>query len=144
MDGTPTIAVLPPVNLSREEQAGDIIGNNVVVELLQARQFLVTDPGLVENIVVKMRLRLTDRLPLETLREIGEELDVTYVMMGTVNEFGTFQARGGDLPGVSITLRIVTCANGRIVWRQATRSAATTPRRYSDWGVSKQWSNSPQ
>jgi len=87
-----------------------------VVELLQQQEFLVTDPGLVESIVVRMRLRLTDRLPLETLREIGEELDVTYVMMGTVNEFGFVQARGGNLPGVSVTLRIVTCANGRIVW----------------------------
>lgn len=122
----PTLAVLPPVNLSRYEQATDIVSNALLVEVLQTRQFIVLDPGLVEQAIIDSRLRFTDRLPLESLQALGRELDVTYVLMGTVNEFGFVQERGEALPNVSVTVRIVACANGRIVW------AASHSRRGDD------------
>lgn len=125
-EGPYTIAVLPPLNLSRYDQASDIIANNLVVELLNSRQFQVVDPGLVETAIVNRRVRLTDRLSLDVLRQLGEDLNVTYLMLGTVNEFGFVHDGGENLPSISITLRIVTCANGRIVW------AASHSRRGDD------------
>jgi len=112
----PDLAILPPVNLSSYEHAPDIVVNSLLVEMLQTDVFNVTDPGLVENIILEKRVRVTDRLSLEALRELGEALEVTYLMVGTINEFGFLQDGGSNLPMVSISLRIVTCANGQIVW----------------------------
>jgi TolB-like protein len=133
-----TIAVLPLLNLSRYEQAEEIVMQAVIVELLDAsfpcafhggkrhRHFEVLDPGLVETVILEKRLRFTDRLSLEQLRETGERLSVRYVLVGTVNEFDFVTDRNEKLPSVSISLRIITCANGRIVW------AATHSKRGDD------------
>jgi curli biogenesis system outer membrane secretion channel CsgG len=110
------LAVLPPVNLSRYENAPDVVMNKLVVEMLEARIFNVLDPGLVEDVILRKRVRLTDRLSLETLHQLGEALGVQYLMLGTINEFGVVQDGRSSQPTVSISLRIVTCANGQIVW----------------------------
>ena len=36
--------------------------------------------------------------------------------MGTVSEFGVVREGKTDLPNVSISLRLIECGNGRIVW----------------------------
>lgn len=125
-DSPPSLAILPPVNLSRYEQASEVVTNAILVDMLKTRQFVVLDPGLVEQAIIARRIRFTDRMPLESLRALGDELNVTYVLMGTVNDFGFVQDRGESVPTVSVTLRIVTCANGRIVW------AASHSRRGDD------------
>jgi TolB-like protein len=123
---TLAIAVLPLVNFSKYERASDVVVSALIVEMLDVGTFSVVDPGLVETVVLERRLRLTDRLSLEALRDLGQRLGVTHVMVGTVNEFGFVQDQAGQLPTVSISLRAVACADGRIVW------AATHARRGDD------------
>jgi len=121
-----SVAVLPLVNLSRYENAADIIGANLVVELLATGQFEVVDPGVVDNVVLEKRMRLTDRLPLAALQDLGSELDVSYVVVGAVNEFDFIQEGTETYPTVSISLRMVRCADGVIIW------AATHSKRGDD------------
>jgi TolB-like protein len=124
-----TIAVMPLLNMSRYEQAETIVMHTVVVELLNIKDgraakiwkidrplFEVVDPGLVETVILEKRLRFTDRLSLEQLQEMGERLSVEYLLVGTVNEFDFVNDGNVRLPSVSISLRIVTCANGKMVW----------------------------
>ena len=111
-----TLAVMPLVNLSQHQNAPDVVLNAVVVELLGIDRFAVVDPGEVHEVVLEKRLRLTDRLPLEMLQEIQTALGTRYVMEGTVNAFGMIDDGGVTYPSVSVTLRIVRCADGRIVW----------------------------
>lgn len=125
-DVTGTLAALPLVNLSKYSQAEVIVMNALIVELLDSQLFQIVDPGLVEEFVLRHRLRVTDRLPLETLREVGEQLGVEYVLVGSVNEFDFMHESRGMTPTVSVSLRIVTCSNGRIVW------AATHSKRGDD------------
>jgi len=121
-----SLAVLPPVNFSRYENATDIVTNALIVELLGTGTFEVVDPGLVEQAILEERLRLTDRLPLETLHRLQNELGVTHVMVGSISEFGFVQVSDANLPTVSISLRIVKCADGHIAW------AATHSKRGDD------------
>jgi len=123
---TGPLAVMPLLNLSRYEQAPEIVMNALVVELLNSRVFAVVDPGLVEEAVLDKRIRLTDRLALETMQELGDELGVKYLLLGSVNEFSFVQDGNQQLPCVSITLRIVACSNGRVLW------ASTNSRRGDD------------
>ncbi len=111
-----TLAVLPLVNLSLQQNAPDVVLNAVVVEMLRMDSFTVVDPGEVHEMVLRRRLRLTDRLPLESLREIQADIGARYVMAGTVNGFGMVNDGTATYPSVSVTLRLVRCADGRIVW----------------------------
>jgi len=123
---TLSIAVLPLVNFSKYEHASDVVVSALVVQMLDLGTFAVLDQGQVETMVLEQRLRLTDRLPLDALQEAGRRLGVTHVMVGTVNEFGFVQVRDGQLPTVSLSLRVIRCADGRIVW------ASTHARRGDD------------
>jgi hypothetical protein len=116
IEGQPTLAILAPLNLSHYENAEDIVMNSLIVEMLQTELFSIMDPGLVEEAILQRRIRVTNRLPLESLQALGEALGATYLMVGTINEFGFLQDGQSNVPTVSISLRIVTCASGQIMW----------------------------
>ncbi len=121
-----TIALLPLVSFSQYEKAPDVVMNALVVEVLATGRYVVVDPGEVEKIVVEQRLRLTDRLSLETLRELGDLLGAEYLVAGTINDFD-FVRQGSDMiPTVSLTLRMISSKDGRIIW------ASTHSRRGDD------------
>lgn len=121
-----SLAVLPLLNLTRYEAASDIVMDALVVELLDSGVFEVVDPGVVEVLVLEKRLRLTDRLPLETIQEIGNRLQVECVLVGSVSEFSVVREGKTGLPNVSISLRLIRCDDARIVW------AATHSKRGDD------------
>ncbi|MDH4038356.1 MAG: hypothetical protein OEX18_13680 [Candidatus Krumholzibacteria bacterium] len=111
-----TVAVLPLVNLSQQPNAQDVVQGEVVVQMLALRLYNIVDPGAVQDLVIRQRLRLADRLPLETLRQVGTELGCKYVMVGTVNAFGMVSEATMAYPSVAVTMRMVRCEDGRIVW----------------------------
>jgi TolB-like protein len=118
--------VLPLVNLSKYDEAGDIFYRSLLVELLDVNIFNVVDPGQVDDVVLRKRIRYTDRLPLETMLELGRELDTRFLLLGSVNEYRMVTDRVNTIPLVSISLRIVECETGNIFW------AATHTRRGDD------------
>jgi len=120
------VAVLPLVNLSKEVNAPDVVMNALVVELLAVNRFDVVDPGLVDEVIRRERIRLTDRLPLEMLQALGTALAVDYVFVGTVSEYQIVRDAQENIPTVSIALRMVSCSTGNIVW------AATHSKRGDD------------
>lgn len=113
---TARLAVMPLLNMSQYDRAEVVVTNALIVELLESELFEVVDPGLVETVVLEQRLRFTDRLPLGTLRKLAEQLNVEYLLLGSVNEFDFMSDQYGRLPCVSVSLRIVECNTGTIIW----------------------------
>jgi TolB-like protein len=113
---TSRVAVLPLVNLTSNVNASDVVLNALVVELLATHRLNVVDPGLVDEVVQRQRLRLTDRLSLPALQAVGAALGVQYVFVGTVNEYTLVRDEQAVIPTVSIALRMVSCTTGNIVW----------------------------
>jgi len=123
-----TIAVMPLLNMSPYERAEAIVEQALVVELLDLGSdcdpddkkgvpcFQLVDPGVVETVILEKRLRFTDRLSLEQLKDMGDQLNVKYLLVGSVNEFTVVNEMGQEHPSVSISVRIVSCADGRILW----------------------------
>lgn len=110
------VAVLPLVNLTRDMNAPDVVMNALVVELLATNRFVVVDPGVVDEVIQRERIRLTDRIPLETLQGLGAALGVDHVFVGSVNEYQMAKDSQDVVPSVSIALRMVACSTGAIVW----------------------------
>ena len=120
------VAVLPLVNMTKDMNAPDVVLNALVVELLATQHFVVIDPGVVDDVIVRERIRLTDRVPLETLRSLGATLGVDYVFVGSVSEYQMSKQSQDLIPTVAIALRMVSCSTGAIAW------ASTHARRGSD------------
>ena len=114
--GPTKMALLPLTNFSEDEKASNVVAGQLLVALLDLENFSMVDPGKVEQVMLEKRLRVPERLPLEILREVGASLDVRYVMVGAVNEYGFLRGSDGPVPHVSISLRIVSCENGTIAW----------------------------
>ncbi len=126
IDQPESLAVLPLVNLSKYDEAGDIVMHSLLVQLLDSGLFDIVDPGLVDHAVLERRIRFTDRLPLPVMQELGETLNADYVLLGSVNEFDMITNRTETVPLVSISMRIVRTDTGKIFW------AATHTRRGDD------------
>jgi len=120
------VAVLPLVNMTRDANAPDVVMNAIVVELLATHRFTVVDPGIVDDVIQRERIRLTDRISLETLQKIGTTLGVDYVFVGSVNEYQMMRDTQDYVPDVAFALRMVNCNTGSIAW------AATHARRGND------------
>jgi TolB-like protein len=126
IDQPGSLAVLPLVNLSKYDEAGDIVMHNLLVQLLDSGLFDIVDPGLVDHAVLERRIRFTDRLPMPVLQELGDTLNADYILLGSVNEFDMITNRTETVPLVSISMRIVRTDTGKIFW------AATHTRRGDD------------
>jgi len=126
LDETATLAVLPLVNLSKYTEASEIVMNSLLVELLDLDVFEIVDPGIVDEVILQKRIRYTDRLPMETMQELGSRMGANYLLLGSIHQFDMITDRVEILPVISISLRIVGSETGTIVW------AATHTKRGDD------------
>ncbi|MBI5576049.1 MAG: hypothetical protein HY896_06755 [Deltaproteobacteria bacterium] len=124
------MAILPFENLSKTQGAGKSMESYILVELLKNAPVMVLDPGEVNAMLSKERVRLATSIPRETLVALGRGLGVDLFMMGTVHDFDMQIATGaggsGQIPVVSMSLRILDASTGDIVW------AGNASRRGSD------------
>ncbi|HEX6944020.1 MAG TPA: GNA1162 family protein [Gemmatimonadaceae bacterium] len=110
------LAVLPLVNMTKDVNAPDVVMNALVVEILATNRFSLVDPGVVDEVIQRERIRLTDRIPLQTLQAVGAALGVEYVIVGSVNEYQMVKDAQDVVPTVSMALRMVSCNTGAIAW----------------------------
>jgi len=120
------VAVLPPVNYSRNQTAPDLVVDGLVLEILRLERLRPVDPGEVEKVILAKRIRLTDRMPSETLSEIGRLLNAKYILTGSINQFDYVTVRNESFPVISLSLRMIDADEGEVVW------AATCTRRGDD------------
>lgn len=116
----PSIAILPFDNLSDDQGAGKTMENLILVEFLKNSPARVIDPGEVMAALVEERIRLATSIPRKTLKALGQRLDVTHFILGIVHEYTMQRMSGsggsGEVPIVSLTLRILDAQSGDIVW----------------------------
>jgi len=110
------IAIFPFSNLTDSPEAGEKLSNLLTIEVLRTGRIKVLDPGVVEAFLFKERIRLLDRLPTEILSKIREELDVRYVLVGTVLEFRSTRSGKYEIPYISLSVRMINTETGEIVF----------------------------
>jgi hypothetical protein len=94
--------------------------NFVLVEFLRLPFFDIVDPGEVMDELSQARVRLATNIPQETVIALGEQLGVDYIMIGVVQEYQLQRMSGaggsGDVPVLSLSIRILETGTGNIVW----------------------------
>lgn len=130
---TATMAVVPFENLSNQRHAGLILTDLATTILHVETGYQIKEvSGLSDNETVRLRRLETDpwerQVGLNTAAAVavGKELEVGYVLAGSVGEYG-FVDGFGETANVGITLRLVDVASGQVVWAGTLSRKASSP-----------------
>jgi len=110
------VAVVPFDNLSSDKGAGARVTRVFVTDLLAERAFDVVEPGEVSRVMMKYNLVRTSELTTEQIVEMGKELGVQGIILGTVNESASIRSGGSSSNTVTLVVRMVETETGTTVW----------------------------
>jgi TolB-like protein len=112
------VGVIPFTALSDDFAAGQKLTNIFFTELLRKDIAQVVEPGQFAAVITKVRSGVPAERPWSTqdLARLGEEAGVQAVFLGTVRDFGMTRDGRDSFPLVSVELRLVDAATGRLVW----------------------------
>ena len=111
--GVLKIAVMPL------KAATDLIGSSVsdmvVTELLRTQKYQLVERGQMAKVMKETELAmagLSEAKAVEAAKLLGAEA----VVIGTVDEYGTQTQGGSSFPVVALSIRLIDCATGKIIW----------------------------
>lgn len=111
--GVLKIAVMPL------KAATDLIGSSVsdmvVTELLRTQKYQLVERGQMAKVMNETELAMagvSEAKAVEAAKLLGAEA----VVIGTVDEYGTQMKGGSSFPVVALSIRLIDCATGKIVW----------------------------
>lgn len=115
------VAVIPFENLSGEQGAGARATRYFVNTLLASEAFAVAEPGEVERALGTFAVARTAALTRDQYIQLGKELGVQGLFLGTVSETENIRSGGGNVTVVTVALRLIETETGETVW-SVTRS----------------------
>ncbi len=116
-----TVAVLPLENLTRFPDAGEIAAELFTTELYRIDRFRVMDRNQVKRLMREKRITPPQVVDRRAAQNIGRELEVDAVLIGSVSEYWYRLERrsrrpGGEEPAVGINARLVDVESGEVIW----------------------------
>jgi TolB-like protein len=119
------VAIIPFTSLSQDRVAGYRVSDTFFSELLRRGFADVVEPGQFSAAVVKLRggTPVDNPWSAEELARLSEELGIEGIFLGTVREYEMSRTGRSSFPMLSLEVRLVDAASGKLVW-----SASTTRR----------------
>lgn len=110
------IAVFPLENFSGVQEAGSGVTSMLVSNLYNSNLVNLVEPGEVQQFILRSRIRFASQLDRDTIRQAASQLNCDGIIFGSVNEYTMVTTDLGQLPAVSISLRLVNASTGDIAW----------------------------
>lgn len=121
-----TVAVLPIVNLSRDNLAGERVRDVITTMMLASGAFYVVPQGEVIRVVAKVGVASPATPSVEEVMKFGTTLKVDAVITGTVKEYGEVRSASASGNVISLSLQMQECATGKVVWSGTTTRGGVT------------------
>ncbi|HOE00133.1 MAG TPA: CsgG/HfaB family protein [Kiritimatiellia bacterium] len=118
------IAVMP--FRAPTELVGSSVSDMMVTELLRCERYTLVERGQMAQVLNESELALAGLSATKAV-EIGTMLGADGVVIGTVDEYGTVAQRGRSYPVVGVSVRLIDCSSGRIVWSVDMAQRAARP-----------------
>ena len=119
IEGVTSVAVLPFHNLSKQVNAGVIVTNMLMAELVRHGKFRVTKYGDLRKFFLQRGLTVISSIDIKILRALRQEFKVDAVLMGTVLQYedGTESTNNKKPvpPSIAINSIILDTRTGRIL-----------------------------
>lgn len=116
LQGHPRVALLPLENLSVRPEAGLLVTRVVFAQLVRTGTCDVVESGEVDAALQDLRIINSGSLSNDQLQGIAGKLKVDLVLLGSLLEYGTTHATGGDIPSVGVALKLLDSRTGKVVW----------------------------
>ena len=110
------LAVLPLANYTPLRDAPERVAPMIAAELGAKPGVTVADAGAVQEALDQEPWLLLDRVPPDLVGRLGETLGVDALMVGALLTYDYRDAAGVQVPQVSLSLRLVECTQGRVLW----------------------------
>ncbi|MCX6996166.1 MAG: hypothetical protein NTV49_03560 [Kiritimatiellaeota bacterium] len=107
------VAVLP--FKAPTELIGTSISDLFVTEMLRAGRYELVERSQMSKVLSESELALAG-LSAAKAAAVGQMLGADGVVIGTVDEYVTVAQSGHPYPSVGITVRMIDCASGRVMW----------------------------
>ncbi len=123
------VAVLP--FRAPTELIGSSISDEFVTEMLRTERYEMVERSQMAKVLGESELALAG-LSASRAIEVGAMFGADGVVLGTVDEYSTVAHRGHPYPVVGISLRLIDCSSGKVMWsadlaKKAERKRMTMP-----------------
>jgi TolB-like protein len=110
------VAIVPFENVTRDQGAGFRTTRFFMSYLLSREVFEVVEPGEVKRVLEQHGITRTSDLTSQQVIDIGRELKVQALFLGSVNESSNLQSSSGVNNVVTVVARMVETDTGTSIW----------------------------
>lgn len=118
------VAVMP--FQAETELIGRATSDLFVTELLRAGRYELVERGQLSRVLNEAEVALSGISESEAVA-LGNMLGADGVIIGTVDEYGSIAERGRNYPVVGLSVRLIDCESGRVMWSASFASMADEP-----------------
>lgn len=111
-----SVAVLPFMNLSSDDQAGERVRDAFMGMLLATEAIYVLPPGEVERGISRVGIRIPQTPTMEEVTKLKGVLEVDAVITGVLREYGVVRSGSAEANLVSLSLQMLETQTGSTVW----------------------------
>lgn len=121
-----TVAVLPFVNLTRDQAAGERVRDVFSNMLLASGSIYVLPPGELARGIARLNIANPAAPSTEEVTKLGGLLKADGIVGGTVKEYG--EVRSGSATGnvVSVSVEMYEVASGKVIWAASASKGGVT------------------
>lgn len=130
-DRVATVAVLPFLNRTGRDDAGEVVSLEMVRQLAVSGRYRILEPAVVRAELLRRRLIIAGGVTLDTARVLLGGLEVDYVVAGTVERYGEW----GSDPVVDFSVTVLEARTGRIAWQSSSRGRGSDGVLLFRWGL---------
>jgi len=121
-----TIAVMPFVNLSRDQTAGERVRDVFMTALLATGAVYVLPTGEVSRGVVRLEMSNPLAPSPEEIVKLGKMIKAEAIVTGTLREYGDVRSGAASANVISMSLQMIEAETGRVVWTGSTTKGGIT------------------
>jgi len=111
-----SVAVMPFMNVSRDQLAADRVRDVFVIRLLATGGLYVVPTGEVMKAITTLGISNPGAPTNEEMAKLGTALKVQGIFTGMVREYGEIRSGSSVANAISLSLQLTEAQTGRIVW----------------------------
>ncbi|RJX35039.1 MAG: penicillin-binding protein activator LpoB [Desulfurivibrio sp.] len=121
-----SVAVLPFLNLTSDDQAAERVRDSFMGMLLATEAFYVLPSGEVNRGISRAGLRTPQTPSAEEAKSISTILEVDAVITGVLREYGTVRSGSAEANLVSLSLQMLETEKGTVIWSASSTQGGIT------------------
>ncbi len=131
-ESTFKIGVMPFQNKTKIKDAGMIVTNMFIVELLKSEKFEPLEFGEVRRMIVDHRIKDKGEIDYLNIDAISDDLEIDGIIVGTVERYQ--ESIGNAPPESTISIRLINAKDKKILWSDTMHCTGGDDILILDWG----------